>query len=147
MLLGIFESKFRKAPSFVSMFLVSHEYLTQSCYFPEFQWSNSRYYWICAVCIFARWLQFQLRKLQNLQLSLLSGVLRVPSFKVNLLQKLAVSRTTLSLLRRHFTNWREERSNEHFTGTKLYTALMPDKNVENVRGWFHSAIVSPGIVH
>ena len=69
------------------------------------------------------------------------------SFKVTLLQKLAVSSTSLSLSRRHFTNWREERSNEHFPGTELYTASTHEKDVDKVRDWFHSAIVSSDIVY
>ena len=41
----------------------------------------------------------------------------------------------------------EEKLNKHFTRTKLYIALLPKKNVENLSDWFYNAIVLPGIVH
>ena len=69
------------------------------------------------------------------------------SLKVSCLQKVAVSCTRLSVLFQHFKNWGEEKEKNHFPGNKLYTALMPKKNVDNTGEWFNSAIVSLEIVH
>ena len=69
------------------------------------------------------------------------------SFKVNLLQKSTVSSTSLSLLSRHFIKWGEDKSNELFRGTKLYTVLIPKRKVDNFYDCFHNAVVSHDFVY
>ena len=69
------------------------------------------------------------------------------SYRVPLLQDLAVSCVDLSILKMHFTNWGEEKNIVLFPDTTLITALMPTENVDNVSQWFNSAIIPLEVVH